>query len=75
MKLRSSIIIVVLVLLFVAHPNSSAFHDSSKEIIYEIDYRGPETHSYLPPPDMAGTQQQRDAQTKAPTTRNGVGDK
>lgn len=24
--------------------------------VYEIDYRGPETHSYIPPPDRAHRQ-------------------
>lgn len=31
--------------------------DMDSEVVYEIDYRGPETHSYIPPPDRSAHRQ------------------
>ncbi|KAK8510725.1 hypothetical protein V6N13_024815 [Hibiscus sabdariffa] len=45
-----SILLLLLLLLFIPYFSTGSFDVSEKEV-YEIDYRGPETHSSIPPPD------------------------
>ncbi|KAF8397651.1 hypothetical protein HHK36_016571 [Tetracentron sinense] len=59
MELRSSITagFVLFLLLLLAWPNISLGGPDAADLnsdIYEIDYRGPETHSYVPPPNRSG---------------------
>ncbi|KAK6942839.1 hypothetical protein RJ641_028216, partial [Dillenia turbinata] len=52
MELKSSLI-AILVLILLALPCISRGEKVPSNLgseIYEIDYRGPETHSYIPPP-------------------------
>ncbi|XVE96741.1 hypothetical protein REPUB_Repub02eG0248800 [Reevesia pubescens] len=50
-KLRPiSIIFLLLLLLSIPYFSTGNLDVSDKEV-YEIDYRGPETHSSIPPPD------------------------
>ncbi|XP_043693349.1 uncharacterized protein LOC122643836 [Telopea speciosissima] len=61
MELKPSIITLLFLFFILSLPNSSqglvtvgpnsAILESE---IYEIDYRGPETHSNVPPPDRSG---------------------
>ncbi|PIA38613.1 hypothetical protein AQUCO_02700082v1 [Aquilegia coerulea] len=60
MELKSNILIVAfLVLITLTRPTFSRVgpgdhaEDLDKEVVYEIDYRGPETHSFVPPPDRS----------------------
>ncbi|EYU38522.1 hypothetical protein MIMGU_mgv1a017200mg [Erythranthe guttata] len=58
--IKASVIATLLVLLLLPGPGFSRGRSlhvkkmGSSDIIYEIDYRGPETHTYLPPPNRAG---------------------
>ncbi|KAI7998816.1 hypothetical protein LOK49_LG10G01788 [Camellia lanceoleosa] len=52
MELKTIITTIFLLFLFMATPIFSK--DSG---IYDIDYRGPETHSYIPPPNRSGGKQ------------------
>ncbi|KAF8403049.1 hypothetical protein HHK36_011143 [Tetracentron sinense] len=55
MELKFSVAAVFLLFLVLARPDFSqgrAMVDLDSEI-YEIDYRGPETHSYNPPPNRS----------------------
>ncbi|GMI80988.1 hypothetical protein HRI_001768100 [Hibiscus trionum] len=45
-----SILLLLLLSLFIPSFSTGRFVVSEKEV-YEIDYRGPETHSSIPPPD------------------------
>ncbi|XWS43618.1 hypothetical protein CRYUN_Cryun16bG0119400 [Craigia yunnanensis] len=45
-----SIILLLLLLLSIPYFSTGSLDVSDKEV-YEIDYRGPETHSSIPPPD------------------------
>ncbi|XP_042504736.1 uncharacterized protein LOC122081617 isoform X2 [Macadamia integrifolia] len=60
MELKPSIITLLFLFFILSLPNSSqgAGAGANSAIleseIYEIDYRGPETHSYVPPPDRTG---------------------
>ncbi|GAB2272374.1 hypothetical protein Dimus_007199 [Dionaea muscipula] len=65
MELKPSITTPFLILLFIflATPSFSKGRTLSESgvdimspdpIVYEIDYRGPETHTYLPPPNKDG---------------------
>ncbi|KAF4382149.1 uncharacterized protein LOC115708859 [Cannabis sativa] len=49
---KSTFILIFILFLFSTHPyfSTGAMVVDSEEI-YEIDYRGPETHSSIPPPD------------------------
>ncbi|KAF5182572.1 hypothetical protein FRX31_027847 [Thalictrum thalictroides] len=57
--LKSNIlIIVVFLVLTVTRPTFSrvspgAHAEDPANEVYEIDYRGPETHSFIPPPDRS----------------------
>ncbi|KAM3205306.1 hypothetical protein P3L10_028716 [Capsicum annuum] len=52
MEMKTSFICIFLIVLLIAPFSSSGKMDLSKmdSEIYEIDYRGPETHTYIPPP-------------------------
>ncbi|XP_007027280.2 PREDICTED: uncharacterized protein LOC18597917 [Theobroma cacao] len=51
-KARPISITLVLLLLLLSVPYfSTGSWDVSDREVYEIDYRGPETHSSIPPPD------------------------
>uniref|UniRef100_A0A2P2J9U2 Uncharacterized protein n=2 Tax=Rhizophora mucronata TaxID=61149 RepID=A0A2P2J9U2_RHIMU len=52
MELKSGITAVFLLSLFLAtpYPSKGRSSDVADPEIYEIDYRGPQTHSKLPPP-------------------------
>ncbi|XP_052176459.1 uncharacterized protein LOC127790807 [Diospyros lotus] len=49
MELKAGILSIFLLFLLLASP---CLPDDSG--IYDIDYRGPETHSYIPPPNRSG---------------------
>ncbi|BBH06025.1 hypothetical protein Prudu_017571 [Prunus dulcis] len=52
MELKDSTILTFLLLFFLATPCfSRGGSDVVGTEVYEIDYRGPETHSSIPPPD------------------------
>ncbi|XXG81141.1 hypothetical protein AAC387_Pa09g1842 [Persea americana] len=68
MELGSSRIAIALLLLLLTHCCPS-FH--AEEDMYEIDYRGPETHSYLPPPYGPHT----GPNSEVPRTRNTFGNR
>ncbi|XP_057512336.1 uncharacterized protein LOC130794438 [Actinidia eriantha] len=54
MELKTNFaVIFILISLLIATPCFSAVSDIDAGI-YDIDYRGPETHSYLPPPNRSG---------------------
>ncbi|KAG9453378.1 hypothetical protein H6P81_006282 [Aristolochia fimbriata] len=70
MELRSGISLALLFLLL-ARANCSTREETvaaelSSGEVYEIDYRGPETHSYIPPPDLASG-----SSSKTPYTHRG----
>nr|KJB16753.1 hypothetical protein B456_002G249500 [Gossypium raimondii] len=44
-----SILLLLLLLLSIPYFSTGSFDVSEKEV-YEIDYRGPETHTSIPPP-------------------------
>ncbi|CAN4121578.1 unnamed protein product [Withania somnifera] len=53
MELKCSFIVIFLLLVAPSFPSSSGKMDLSNvdmSGIYEIDYRGPETHTNIPPP-------------------------
>ncbi|KAK9124318.1 hypothetical protein Sjap_013920 [Stephania japonica] len=59
MEIMKSLLTIafVVTLVLADHPIQSQgrFHMvDSKTDVYEIDYRGPETHSFVPPPDRSG---------------------
>ncbi|GFP89154.1 hypothetical protein PHJA_001059100 [Phtheirospermum japonicum] len=58
MEMKASLITtILLLLLLLVGPGFSRGTLRVKNMeseIYEIDYRGPETHTYIPPPDRAG---------------------
>ncbi|XVF76484.1 hypothetical protein PTKIN_Ptkin13bG0270100 [Pterospermum kingtungense] len=45
-----SIVLLLLLLLSIPYFSTGSLNVSDKDV-YEIDYRGPETHSSIPPPD------------------------
>ncbi|KAL1541286.1 hypothetical protein AAHA92_25528 [Salvia divinorum] len=56
MELNCSILCILLFLLL-SGPGFSAGRMHAKNMgseVYDIDYRGPETHTYNPPPNRAG---------------------
>nr|XP_043610838.1 uncharacterized protein LOC122582500 [Erigeron canadensis] len=55
MDLKSCVITLVLLFLLLAVPSSSASKERLESEVYEIDYRGPETHSHRPPPNRGNT--------------------
>ncbi|KAM7526235.1 hypothetical protein LguiA_016137 [Lonicera macranthoides] len=57
MDLKPTTIITPFLLLLLAVPcfsRGGMYVQTVDSGIYDIDYRGPETHSYLPPPDLSG---------------------
>lgn len=57
MGLRSCLIMVVIMVLAVTASGIAQEYeipDTSSPEVYQIDYRGPETHSFLPPPRRSG---------------------
>lgn len=57
MELNFSFICTLLLLLLLFRPGFSTGRMHGKNMgseVYEIDYRGPETHTYIPPPNRAG---------------------
>ncbi|CAN4118924.1 unnamed protein product [Withania somnifera] len=52
MEMKASFMCIFLIFLLIAPCSSSGKIDLLKmdSEIYEIDYRGPETHTYIPPP-------------------------
>ncbi|KMS96976.1 hypothetical protein BVRB_7g179830 isoform B [Beta vulgaris subsp. vulgaris] len=52
MELKYSCVFAILIFYLLVTPYIfSAIRNLNDEDVYEIDYRGPETHSRLPPPD------------------------
>ncbi|XP_073280156.1 uncharacterized protein [Primulina huaijiensis] len=59
MEFKAILIGTLLLFIIVVAPSFSAgkLQVKSKESdVYDIDYRGPETHTYLPPPNLAADQ-------------------
>ncbi|KAL3623315.1 hypothetical protein CASFOL_032131 [Castilleja foliolosa] len=59
MEMKASLIVTLLLfILLLVGPGFSrrtlGVKNMNSENIYEIDYRGPETHTYIPPPNLAG---------------------
>ncbi|GLT79333.1 hypothetical protein SLA2020_508250 [Shorea laevis] len=55
MERKSTVSVVFLLLLLLATPRiSKGSSDALDTEVYQIDYRGPETHSSIPPPDHYG---------------------
>lgn len=59
MEFKARLLGTTLLIFLILAPSFSAGKlqvDSMESDVYYIDYRGPETHTYLPPPNRAGDQ-------------------
>ncbi|KAG8473731.1 hypothetical protein CXB51_035940 [Gossypium anomalum] len=72
----TSIVLLLLLLLMLSMPYifAGSFDVADREV-YEIDYRGPETHSSIPPPDSSHRRRHsihRETNTLSPHKRRNV---
>ncbi|KAG9155455.1 hypothetical protein Leryth_009893 [Lithospermum erythrorhizon] len=76
MDLRETIVAIFFFLLLATPPSLSRgmkASDMADSAIYEIDYRGPETHAYVPPPIRSGGKHNIHQEMKVHHKSKGVG--